>query len=98
MVEFTFSGRVIEWRGPAPYYYLPVPAEEAADIREVATMASYGWGVVPVAARIGDIDFETSLFPKDGGCLLPLKAAVRGPRRITAGDEISVGMTVRFPH
>ncbi|MCD9879898.1 DUF1905 domain-containing protein [Streptomyces guryensis] len=97
-MEFTFSGRVIEWRGPAPYYYLPVPAEEAADISEVAAMASYGWGVVPVAARIGDIDFETSLFPKDGGYLLPLKAAVRGPCRITAGDEISVEMTVRFPH
>ncbi|HEV2951708.1 MAG TPA: DUF1905 domain-containing protein [Actinomycetota bacterium] len=44
-MEFRFAGRVIEWRGPSPYYYLPVPAEEAADIREVAAMATYGWGV-----------------------------------------------------
>jgi hypothetical protein len=96
-VEFKFTGRVIEWRGPAPYYYLPVPDEESADIREVAAMASYGWGVIPVAARIGDVDFETSLFPKDGGYLLPLKAAVRTPQKITVGDEIGVGMTVRLP-
>lgn len=98
MLEFTFAGRVIEWRGPAPYYYLPVPDEESADIREVAAQASYGWGVIPVAARIGEVDFETSLFPKDGGYLLPLKAAVRGPRQITVGDEITVEMTVRLPH
>ncbi|MFI7400723.1 DUF1905 domain-containing protein [Streptomyces sp. NPDC049541] len=97
-MEFTFAGLVIEWRGPAPYYYLPVPDEESADIREVAAQASYGWGVIPVAARIGGVDFETSLFPKDGGYLLPLKAAVRAPRRITAGDEITVEMTVRLPH
>jgi hypothetical protein len=87
---------VIEWRGPAPYYYLPVPAEESADVREVAAMASYGWGVIPVAARIGDVEFETSLFPKDGGYLLPLKDAVRRPSGIAAGDEVAVEMTVRF--
>ena len=38
-------------------------------------MATYGWGVIPVVARIGDVEFETSLFPKDGGYLLPLKDA-----------------------
>ena len=96
MLELRFSGTVIEWRGPAPYYYLPVPAEESADIREVAAMASYGWGVIPVAARIGEVAFETSLFPKDGGYLLPLKDAVRRPSGITAGDAVTVEMTVRF--
>ena len=96
MLELTFSGRVIEWRGPAPYYYLPVPDEESDDIREVAAMATYGWGVIPVTARIGDIEFETSLFPKDGGYLLPLKDAVRKPQQITVADEITVEMTIRF--
>jgi Domain of unknown function (DUF1905) len=94
-VEFSFAGRVIEWRGPAPFYYLPVPDEESADIRRVAAVASYGWGVIPVIARIDDIEFETSLFPKDDGYLLPLKDAVRKPRMITVGDEITVEMTVR---
>lgn len=87
---------MIEWRGPAPYYYLPVSGEESADIREVAAIASYGWGVIPVVARIGDVEFETSLFPKDGGYLLPLKDAVRRPQQITAGDEITVEMNVRL--
>ena len=95
-MEFDFTGRVIEWRGPSPYYYLPVPEEESADIREVAAMATYGWGVIPVVARVGDIEFETSLFPKDGGYLLPLKDAVRKPQNITDGDEITVQMSLRF--
>ena len=96
MLELRFGGTVIEWRGPAPYYYLPVPEEESADIRDVAAMATYGWGVIPVVARIGEVEFETSLFPKDGGYLLPLKDAVRKPGGITAGDRVSVEMTVRF--
>jgi len=96
MLELRFSGRVIEWRGPAPYYYLPVPDEESADIREVAAMATYGWGVIPVEARIGETEFATSLFPKDGGYLLPLKDAVRKPAGITVDDEITVAMTIRF--
>ena len=79
-MELVFAGRVIEWRGPSPYYFVPVPDEESADIREVAAMATYGWGVIPVEARIGEVAFTTSLFPKDGGYLLPLKNAVRKPQ------------------
>jgi len=95
-MELTFTGHVIEWRGPAPFYFVPVPDAEADDIREVAAMATYGWGVIPVEAVIGDIAFGTSLFPKDGGYLLPLKDAVRRPNALSPGDEVSVRMTVRF--
>jgi len=59
-------------------------------------MATYGWGVIPVVARIGDVDFETSLFPKDGGYLLPLKDAVRKPNQLATGDDVTVEMTVRL--
>jgi Domain of unknown function (DUF1905) len=93
-VDLDFAGRVIEWRGPAPFYFVPVPPEESANIREVATIASYGWGVIPVEARIGAISFTTSLFPKDGGYLLPIKNAVRKPQGLTAGDTVTVEMTV----
>ena len=95
-MELVFSGRVIEWRGPSPYFFVPVPAAESADIREVAAMATYGWGVIPVEARIGEVTFETSLFPKDGGYLLPVKGAVRKPQGISAGDDVTVEVTVRI--
>ncbi|KUN83146.1 hypothetical protein AQJ66_19835 [Streptomyces bungoensis] len=95
-MQLVFAGRVVEWRGPAPYYFVPVPDDECADIREVAAMASYGWGVIPVEARVGAVTFETSLFPKDGGYLLPLKSVVRKAEGLSAGDGVSVEMTVRL--
>jgi hypothetical protein len=95
VVELVFTGRVIEWRGPSPYYFVPVPDAQADDIREVAAIATYGWGVIPVEARIGEIAFETSLFPKDGGYLLPLKSAVRVPQGLSEGDDVAVAMSIR---
>lgn len=95
-MDVVFTGRVIEWRGPSPFYFAAVPEEQAADIRQVAAMATYGWGVVPVDARIGEAAFTTSLFPKDGGYLLPLKNAVRKPLGLSAGDDVTVRMTVRL--
>ncbi|MEV7244626.1 MULTISPECIES: DUF1905 domain-containing protein [unclassified Streptomyces] len=95
-MELVFAGRVIEWRGPSPFYFVAVPEEESADIRQIASAATYGWGVVPVDARIGGSDFSTSLFPKDGGYLLPLKKAVRAPQGLSAGDDVTVRMTVRL--
>jgi hypothetical protein len=95
-VDLVFAGRVIEWRGPAPYYFVPVPAEESANIRDVAAIATFGWGVIPVEARVGGVTFTTSLFPKDDGYLLPLKNAVRKPQGLSAGDSVAVEMTVRI--
>ena len=95
-MRLAFSGRVIEWRGPAPYYFVPVPEQESADIHEVAAMATYGWGVIPVEVRMGEVAFETSLFPKDGGYLLPLKNAVRKPQGLSEGDHVTVEMTIRL--
>jgi hypothetical protein len=95
-VELTFTNVVIEWRGPAPYYSLPLYEEAAADVHDVRRLATYGWGVIPVSAVIDEVAFETSLFPKDGGYLLPLKDAVRKPAGITVGDEVTVELTIRF--
>ncbi|MFD4527614.1 DUF1905 domain-containing protein [Streptomyces sp. NPDC058470] len=95
-MELAFAGRVMEWRGPSPYYFVPVPDEESADIREVAALASYGWGVIPVEARIGEVVFETSLFLKAGRYLLPLKDAVRKRQGISAGDDVAVEISVRL--
>jgi hypothetical protein len=94
-MEFSFDAEIIYWRGPAPYFYAPLPAGAAQDIRRAAKLVSYGWGVIPVEARIGGVSFTTSLFPKDGTYLLPLKDAVRRPTGLTAGDMVRIEMTVR---
>ncbi len=94
MLELSFHTTLIEWRGPAPFVYAPIPAEAAAGIERVKKQASYGCGVIPVAAEIRGIRFATSLFPKNGTYLLPIKLAVRRATGITVGDAVDMRMTI----
>jgi hypothetical protein len=96
-IRFAFESRIITWRGPAPFFFAPIPKPQSATIRQAARAVSYGWGVIPVEAAIGDTVFTTSLFPKDDGYLLPLKDAARRKAKITAGDLIAVTMNLRPP-
>jgi hypothetical protein len=93
-VELAFTGPVIEWRGPAPYFYVVVPESVSAEVQDVAAAVSYGWGAVPVEASIDGTRFTTSLFPKDGRYLLPLRDAVRKALGISVEDHVAVTMRV----
>jgi hypothetical protein len=90
----VFSGTVIEWRGPAPFLFVAVPDEWVAELRYAAPLASYGWGVVPVAAELDGVPFTTSLFPRGGGYLLPVKVAVQKAAGIGIGGPVNVRITV----
>ncbi|WP_110207324.1 DUF1905 domain-containing protein [Nocardioides daejeonensis] len=92
-MEFEFTAEAFEWRGPAPYLFVALPEEDAADLREVAAELTYGWGVIPVRARIGETEFTTSLFPKDGGYLLGIKVAVQRAEGVAEGDRVDVALT-----
>lgn len=97
MDEIAFDAQIIEWRGPPPYLFAVVPDEHIAAIRYAALTASYGWGVVPVVVRVGATEFTTSLFPRDGGYLVPVKVAVQRAEGIGRGDRIKVLMRVGRP-
>jgi hypothetical protein len=85
-----FSGEIIHWRGPAPFHFVTVPDEQSAAIEAVSSMVTYGWGVIPVKARIGRTDFTTSLFPRGELYLVPIKDAVRRAEGLVLGDDVSV--------
>ena len=93
-MDLEFSAELWEWRGPAPFYWLTLPEDGSAHVRAEAAGASYGWGAVPVRARIGATGWETSLLPKDGGYVLPVKTSVRRAERVGAGDSVVVAMSV----
>jgi Domain of unknown function (DUF1905) len=92
--DATFTGEVVYWRGPSPFHFVPVPAAEAREIRDFAPMVSYGWGVIPVRVRIGGTSFTTSLFPKDGRYLVPIKDSVRRAEGLAVGDRVTVELEV----
>ena len=93
-MRLSFEGAVIEWRGPSPFYFVRVPEAEAARITEVASMVTYGWGVIPVTVTVGSTTTTTSLFPKDGGYLVPIKNAVRLPEKMSVGDIVGVTLAI----
>lgn len=91
-MEFEYSNPIIEWRGPAPFFFVEVPGDISIEIAAMATQLSYGWGVIPVRATIGRTTFTTSLFPKNGTYLLPLKIAARKPENLQLGDIVTVSL------
>lgn len=93
-MEFEFTAEVIEWRGPAPFFFVPLPDGAAEAIAEVAGALTYGWGVIPATATLGGTRFTTALFPRNGGYLLPLKDAVRRAERAKLGDRVTIELTV----
>jgi len=93
-MDMAFSGEIIFWRGPAPWHFVAMPERESADLQENAGMFSYGWGCIPVRCRIGDTSYTTSLFPKDGRYLVPIKTAVRRAEGLELGDQVTLRLTI----
>ncbi|GAA3217512.1 DUF1905 domain-containing protein [Dactylosporangium siamense] len=93
-MDLEFSGEVWFWRGPSPFHFVTVPEDDCAALRDAAALVTYGWGMIPVAARIGGTGWTTSLFPKDGRYLVPLKDRVRKAEQIDIGDTVTVRLTV----
>jgi len=91
-MEFSFTSELIEWRGPAPFYFIPTPAKHTAEFKAIAADKSYGWGVLHAMVTIKDQTFKTALFPKQGLYLIPLKIAIRKPLGIELGNKVKVAL------
>ena len=95
-LRVEFSGAIWYWRGPSPYHFVSVPADESAELRALSPVVSYGWGMIPVTVRIGQTSWETALFPKDGRYVVPIKDVVRAAEGLDQGDPVSLELTVRM--
>ena len=93
-MDLEFSGELWYWRGPSPYHFITVPDDESAELQAASALVTYGWGMIPVAARIGGTGWTTSLFPKDGGYVVPVKDLVRNAEGLEVGDVVTVRLVV----
>lgn len=89
-----FDGKIWFWKGPAPWFFVTVPEEQSVRLKAISGFVTYGWGVIPVHVRIGNTEWQTSLFPKDGRYLVPIKASVRKAERLAKGDNVTVHLEV----
>jgi Domain of unknown function (DUF1905) len=95
-MNIKFKGEIFHWRGPAPYLFVAVPEEPSRDIKAVSALVTYGWGVIPVHVRIGKTEWKTSLFPRDGRYLVPIKMSVQKAENLKEGDKVTLQLEVRF--
>lgn len=93
-MKLEFTGEIWFWRGPAPHHFITVPDEECGALEAASAFVSYGWGMIPVAAQIGATEWTTSLFPKDGRYIVPVKASVRNAEGLELGDIVTVRLSV----
>ncbi len=93
-MNIEFNGKIWFWKGPAPWFFVTVPAEQSGDLKAIAGFVTYGWGVIPVRVRIGKTEFQTSLFPKHERYIVPIKASVRKAENLEEGDHVTVRLEV----
>ncbi|MFN8530125.1 MAG: DUF1905 domain-containing protein [Anaerolineae bacterium] len=91
-----FAGEIIYWRGPAPFFFVTVPEEQCHDIKAISNFVTYGWGVIPVQVEIGSTEWQTSLFPKDGRYLVPIKLDIRKAEKLEKGDTVTVTLKIHL--
>jgi len=89
-MEFKCSGRVFEWRGPAPFYFVATSPKLSTLIRERSRELSYGWGVIHIHGIIKEVTFQTAIIPKEGVYYIPLKDAVRKALDIRLDDKVTI--------
>ncbi len=93
-MEIEFNGKIWFWRGPAPWFFVTVPAEQSSALKIIVGYVTYGWGMIPVRARIGKTEWKTSLWPQDGNYIVPIKASVREAENLNEGDEVTIRLDV----
>jgi len=94
-LDIEFDGELWYWRGPSPFYFITVPEEPSAALKAISAEVTYGWGMIPVRARIGETHWDTALFPKDGRYVVPIKDAVRAAEGLADGDLALIQIVVR---
>jgi Domain of unknown function (DUF1905) len=91
-----FKGKIFYWRGPTPYLFVTVPAKQSQEIKAISGLITYGWGVIPVHVQIGKTEWKTSLFPKDGSYLVPIRMSVQKAESVKEGDTVKIQLEVRL--
>jgi hypothetical protein len=93
-MSIEFNGKIWFWQGPAPFYFVTVPAKQCYDLKALSESVTYGWGMIPAKVRIGKTAWKTSLFPKEGRYIVPIKASVRKAENLEEDDEVIVQLEV----
>ncbi len=95
-MKIQFTGTIFHWRGPAPFLFVAVPEKQSEEIKAISKLVTYGWGVIPVHVTAGKTTWKTSLFPKDGRYLVPIKMLAQKAENLKEGDTVKLELEIRI--
>lgn len=87
-MQLRIEGAIWFWRGPAPFHFVTVPPVESDMIHDIASVVTYGWGMIPASVTIGSTTVTTALWPKDGGYIVPIKKALQDREGLGVDDVV----------
>ncbi len=93
-MRLRIEGAIWYWRGPAPFQFVTVPAAESELIHEIASVVTYGWGMIPASVTVGETTVTTALWPKDGGYIVPIKKALQDREGVGVGDVVEITLDI----
>lgn len=94
--DYTVRTQVWRYKGAASWYFANLSAKQSADIKSRYGSTACGWGSIRVRVRIGQTEWNTSLFPdkRSGTYLFAIKADVRKAENLSDGDRITARVSV----
>ena len=93
-MQLRIEGAIWYWRGPAPFHFVTVPPAESELIHEVASIVTYGWGMIPASVTIGSTTVTTALWPKDGGYIVPIKKVLQDREGLGVDDVVELVLDI----
>jgi hypothetical protein len=93
-LNYQFSGKTWQHSSPGGWYFISLPKEMAAEIREAIGSEEEGWGRLKALAKVGNSEWKTAIWfdTKLNTYLLPLKAEIRKKENIVLGQHIAVNV------
>ena len=92
MIGFIFESEIWKWKGEkASWYFITLPNDISYKIKS-QYKSNLSFGSIRIIAKIGQIQWKTSIFPSKqyGGYILPVKADVRRRCNISEGSFCNV--------
>ncbi len=88
--DYTVRAKVWRWKSGS-WHFANLSAKQSAEIRRRFGATARGWGSIRVLIKIGETEWNTSLFPSNENktYLFAIKAAVRKAEDIDEGDRVT---------
>jgi hypothetical protein len=99
-LEFSFTEKCWLWQGKGAWHFITVPTSHSEEIKFFTDnhfAKRRGWGAVRVTARIGNSEWQTSIFPSTSlnAYILPLKQEIRKKEKIAVNAGVQVQLSIR---